>query len=162
MKRKIYDRLLLRKNTPFQHYNNVLWSNDRFGIIITNMKQIIISSLLLLAVSMAVEAQSINYIEQTDSWIYVYDDANKKLCTKYVGNTGEVVGWGDDYWVSRYGNWYYLWTAKGTKYKSIYAPNIGDVVAVNSKTFVSRYKNNWLYTFDKNGKKISSKYSSKK
>lgn len=125
------------------------------------MKHILLT-FIFASLGLVAGAQDISYIEQTDSWIYVYDDANRKLCSKYVGSSGQVVGWGSDYWVSRCGDWYYLWTAKGTKYKSLYAPNIGDIVAVNSKTFVSRYNKQWLYTFDKNGKKIATKYSPKK
>lgn len=126
------------------------------------MRHRFLLTFIFAGLSLAMKAQTINYVEQNGSWIYVYDDSNHKLCTKYVGNSGSVVGWGGDYWISRCGDWYYLWTAKGTKYKSLYAPNIGDIVGVSSKTFVSRYNKQWLYTFDKNGKKIATKYSPKK
>lgn len=118
--------------------------------------------LFLSTTGLGARAQTINYIEQTGSWLYVYDSAGKKLCTKYAENTGEVVGWGGTYWISRRGDWYYLWTAKGQKYKTLYAPNIGKVMAVNNNTFVSRYNKQWLYTFDKNGKKLRTKYSPQK
>ena len=103
--------------------------------------------------------KTISNIEQTDSWVYVYDQNGQKMYGKYIDNTGDVVGWSAAFWISRYGNWYYLWTASGTKYKTLYVPNVGVIIGVSGNTFTSRYNKVWIYTFDKNGKKLQTRYS---
>jgi hypothetical protein len=103
--------------------------------------------------------KTISDVEQTGSWIHVYDQNGQRMYSKCVDNTGDVVGWSATFWISHHCNWYYLWTASGTNYKTLYAPHIGVIIGVSGDTFTSRYNKVWIYTFDKNGKKLQTRYS---
>lgn len=54
------------------------------------------------------------------------------------------------------GGWVNLYDAEGKKYKDINANIIGTVLSVTGDTFTSR-NGSWIITWDKNGKKVSSR-----
>lgn len=112
---------------------------------------------LLFSLATNAQEKTISNIEQTETWIYVYDQKGKKVYTKSVSEAGDVIGWSATLWISRHNGWYYLWNADGRRYKTLNVNNIGNIIAVSGNTFTSNYKNLWIYTFDKNGKRINTR-----
>ena len=53
---------------------------------------------------------------------------------------------------------YYTCTAKGKKLHTFSVSNVGEVLSATGDTFTSR-KGSWIYTWDKNGKKLATRYS---
>lgn len=113
-------------------------------------------ALALFGLTMVSRAHRISSIEQSGSWIYMYDEAGKKYKTLSASSVGEVVGYSSTFFVSRSGSWIYLWDADGKKYKTISASTIGEVLSVTGDTFTSR-NGSWIYTWDRNGKKINTR-----
>lgn len=54
------------------------------------------------------------------------------------------------------GGWIQLYDAEGKKYKDLNANTIGEILSVSGETFTSR-SGAWIITWDRNGKKISSR-----
>jgi hypothetical protein len=54
------------------------------------------------------------------------------------------------------GGWVNLYDESGKKYKSLNANTTGDVLSVTGDTFTSR-NGSWIITWDKDGKKVSSR-----
>jgi len=122
------------------------------------MKKSLFIALLFCCMTMHAQNKidAISNIEQTASWVIVYNQNGKRAYTKGKGSVGEVVGWSSTFWVSKKGSWYYLWSVDGKKYKSMTANNIGTVISVAGDTFTAK-KGRWIYTYDKNGRKIQSR-----
>lgn len=127
------------------------------------MKKLLLFATLLLSLPAAEnvcaqEAAAISDIEQTKSWIYVYDAQGHKLCTRSVRSTGDVVAWTYTFFITRSlnGMWYYLYTPDGKRYKALSASSIGKVISASGATFTTR-KGNWMYTYDRSGKRINSR-----
>ena len=118
----------------------------------------LLTTLLLLFVVMAMNAQSISYIETTKSWYYIYDQDGKKIKALST-NIGELQGFSATFFVVKSGSWYYLYDAKGNKTKALSTYTVGDVLSVAGDTFTSRV-GSWIYTWDKEGKKISTRAAS--
>ena len=116
------------------------------------MNKILVALLLSMSVSLAATAQKIAYVKSTSAWYYAYDADGKKLATLST-NVGELVGYCSSFMVVKTSAWYYLYNAKGKKYKSLSLSYVGEVVAVSADTFTSRL-GDWIYTWDKDGKKI--------
>lgn len=127
------------------------------------MKKLLLFATVLLSLLAAgnvnaQESAAISDIEQTKNWIYVYDSQGHKLCTRSVSSTGTVVAWTYTFFITRSlnGTWYYLYTPDGKKYKSLSSSSIGKVIGASGTTFTTR-KGNWIYTYDRSGKCISSR-----
>ena len=115
-------------------------------------------TILLLMVTLAVQAQrqQISYIEETKNWYYVYDEQGKRIGGLSRSSVGELKGWGSDFFVAKYYSFYRIYDAKGKVLKAMNASDVGDIVGVSGNTITSR-KGNWIYTWSKEGKKISAK-----
>lgn len=115
--------------------------------------------LLLIFISMfgfSSKAEQISNVENTGSWIYIYNAQGKKYKTLSASAVGTVVGFSATFFVSQNGSWVYLWDAEGRKYKTLSKSMVGDVIGVAGDTFTSR-NGGWIYTWDKNGKKIKTR-----
>lgn len=120
-------------------------------------KAFFIMVMLLLAVVM--KAQSISHIETTKSWYYIYDQDGKK--TKALStNIGELQGFSASFFVVKSGVWYYIYDATGKKTKALSESTVGKVLSVTGETFTSQL-GSWIYTWSKEGKKISTRTASR-
>ena len=119
------------------------------------MKRILMILTMLMAITTAMQAQKISYIETTRSWYYVYDDAGKKVYT-FSTTQGEVVAYSESFYIVKHGSWYYTYTAKGKRLHTFSVSSVGDVLAATGDSFTSR-KGSWIYTWDKNGKKLATR-----
>lgn len=121
------------------------------------MKKLILS--LLLAFSFGImSAEQISSIDQTGSWVYLYNAKGSKYKTLSTSSVGTVVGYSSSFFVSvsQSGSWIYLYDADGKRYQTLSQSSVGDVIGVAGDTFTSR-KGGWIYTWDKNGKKINTR-----
>ena len=53
-------------------------------------------------------------------------------------------------------NWYYIYDANGIKTKTLSESIVGKVLSVSGETFTSQL-GSWIYTWSKEGKKISTR-----
>jgi hypothetical protein len=118
------------------------------------MKKFLTTLLLLFAV-MTLQAQSISHIETTRSWYYIYDQNGKKTKTLST-NIGELQGFSASFFIVKSSAWYYIYDAKGNKTKTLSTSSVGEVLSVAGDTFTSRL-GSWVYTWSKDGKKISTR-----
>lgn len=126
-----------------------------YKLLMLKRKFISVAMLLMIAAVSAL-ASGISSIERSGSWYYIYDDNGKKTKTLSVSSTGEVLGWGADYFVAQNGSWINLYDDNGRKYKTLSTSSIGRVQSVSATTFTTR-SGNWIYTFDRSGKKVSTR-----
>lgn len=120
------------------------------------MKKILLTFILLLNFSVPLFAEVLSNVEDTGSWIYLYNNKGKKYKTLSKSSTGEILGYSSTFFVTQNGSWIYLYDADGKKYKTMSASTVGRVIGVAGNTFTSR-NGNWIYTWDSNGKKISTR-----
>ena len=118
------------------------------------MKKIMFAALMAIAFLTAA-ARPISYIEQTPSWIYLYDENGKKF-QSLSSSIGLVVGYSSEIFVVVSHNWVYVYNSEGKKITSLSASSVGEVLGVTGNTFTSR-NGNWIYTWDKSGKKINTR-----
>ena len=116
-------------------------------------------TILFLILALAAKAQQISYIEETRSWYYVYDDKGKKIGGLSRSSIGELKGWGSDFLVAKYYSFYRIYDAKGKVLKVMNVSDVGEIVGVSGNTFTSR-RGSWIFTWNKEGKKISSRTAS--
>jgi len=98
----------------------------------------------------------IGYVEQTSSWVYLYDGQGRRYKTLSASSTGDVIGYSATFFISQKGSWIYLFDADGKRYKTLAASSVGEIVGVSAEGFVSR-KGSWIYTFDRWGKRLNSR-----
>jgi len=115
----------------------------------------LLTALLLMYAVMTLQAQSISHIETTRSWYYIYDQNGKKIKTLST-NIGELQGFSASFSIVKSSAWYYIYDAKGNKTKTLSTSSVGEVLSVTGDTFTSRL-GSWVYTWSKEGKKISTR-----
>ena len=120
------------------------------------MRKWLIVLMTLLAVSVQAQRQKISYIEETKNWYYIYDEAGKKIGGLSRSSVGEVKGWGNDFFVAKYYSFYRIYNAKGKVLKAMNVSDVGEIVGVSGNTITSR-RGSWIITWDKDGKKVSSR-----
>ena len=112
--------------------------------------------LMMMAVGMPMVAQSIGFIETTKAWYYIYDQSGKKIRTLSTSQ-GELKGYTSTFYIIKQGTAYYItYDAKGKRLHTFGAGTVGEVLGAAGDTFTSR-NGVWLYTWSKDGKKISTK-----
>lgn len=92
-------------------------------------------------------------VEQSGSWVYIYDLKGERIKTLSTNQVGIVQGFASDYFVSKYANWIYLYDVEGRRYKTLTASQVGDIISVSEDCFMSRFGTN-IYTYDKKGTRI--------
>ena len=123
------------------------------------MKKLLLLTIVLLLSAASLQAQNISYIETTKSWYYIYDQDGNKIKTLSI-NIGELQGFSSTFFVVKNGSWYYLYDNKCNKTKTLSVSYVGTVLSVAGDTFTSRL-GSWIYTWNKEGKKISTKAAKK-
>lgn len=104
-------------------------------------------------------AEQIASIEQTGSWVNLYNSKGRQYKSISTSTVGTVVGYSATFFVSENGSWIYLWDSDGKRYKTLSKSTVGDVIGVAGDTFTSR-SGSWIYTWDKSGKKIGTRHAS--
>lgn len=117
---------------------------------------VIIASLLIFT---GLKAQNISYIETTKSWYNIFDQKGKKIKTLSV-SVGELQGYGATFFIVRNHSWYNIYDAKGKKTKTMSVSTVGKILSVSGDTFTSQ-SGSWIYTWSKDGKKISTRAAKK-
>ena len=128
------------------------------------MRKLLIIMALLFSV-VGIKAQSISHIETTKNWYYIYDQDGKKIKTLST-TIGELQGFSASFFVVKSGSsqaertsssaWYYIYDANGKKTKTLSESTVGKVMSVSGDTFTSQV-GSWIYTWSKEGKKISTR-----
>ena len=123
------------------------------------MKRTILFSILLtmvLSLSAQKPAKMISYIEQTRSWYYIYDQDGKRV-RGISSSQGELAGYGATFYILKQGtSFYVIYDIQGHRIASLSVSNVGEIMSVSGETFTSR-KGNWIYTWSREGKKLSSR-----
>ena len=120
------------------------------------MKKLFIILTLLLTFAVRVQCQQISYIEESKNWYYLYDEKGKKIGGISRSSVGELKGWGCDFFVTKCYSFYRIYDAKGKKLLSMNVSDVGEIVGVAGSTITSR-KGDWIFTWGKDGKKISAR-----
>ena len=119
------------------------------------MKKLVLSFVLLLSV-VNLQAQSISHIETTKNWYYIYDQYGKKIKTLSTGQ-GELKGYSSTFYIIKQGSAFYVtYDVNGKRLHTFGAASVGEILAVSGDTFTSR-QGAWVYTWDKEGKKINTR-----
>lgn len=119
------------------------------------MKKLLVIVALLLSVA-GLKAQSISHIETTKNWYYIYDQDGKKIKTISTSQ-GELKGYSSTFYIIKQGTAFYVtYDVKGKRLHTWGASSVGEILSVAGDTFTSR-QGAWIYTWDKNGKKINTR-----
>ncbi len=119
------------------------------------MKKLLLSIVLLLS-GLSIQAQSISHIETTKSWYYIYDQDGKKIKTLSTGQ-GELKGYSSTFYIIKQGSAFYVtYDVNGKRLHTFGVSGVGEILAVSGDTFTSRQAS-WIYTWSKDGKKISTR-----
>ena len=119
------------------------------------MKKLLLSIVLLLS-CLSIQAQSISHIETTKNWYYIYDQNGKKIKTLST-RQGELKGYSSTFYIIKQGSAFYVtYDVNGKRLHSFGVASVGEILAVSGDTFTSR-QGAWIYTWSKEGKKISTR-----
>lgn len=111
---------------------------------------------VLLMSAFSIKAQSISHIETTKNWYYIYDQNGRKIKT-FSTSQGELKGYSSTFYIIKQGSSFYItYDMKGNRLHTWGASSVGEVLGVAGDTFTSR-QGSWVYTWSKNGKKISTR-----
>ncbi len=119
------------------------------------MKKAFITLALLIS-ALGLKAQNISHIETTKAWYYIYDENGKKIKTISTSQ-GELKGYSSSFYIMKQSNAFYItYDVSGRRLHTFGAQSVGEVLACSGDTFVSR-NGTWIYTWNKDGKKISTR-----
>lgn len=119
------------------------------------MRKLLVIMALLLSVT-GLKAQSISHIETTKNWYYIYDQDGKKIKTLSTSQ-GELKGYSSSFYIIKQGSAFYItYDVNGKRLHTFGASSVGEIIGVAGDTFTSR-QGVWVYTWDKEGKKISTR-----
>ena len=119
------------------------------------MKLLITLSLMWFSIA-NLQAQSISHIETTKNWYYIYDQNGKKIKTLSTSQ-GELKGYSSTFYIIKQGSAFYItYDVNGKRLHTFGTSSVGEILGVAGDTFTSR-QGVWIYTWDKNGKKISTR-----
>lgn len=93
------------------------------------MKRTIIA-LVLAAAALTAAARTISYIENTGSWIYLYDENERRYKTLSPSTLGEIKGYSSEIFVAVNGSWLRVYDAEGKCLATLSASNAGEVIGV--------------------------------
>lgn len=119
------------------------------------MKLLITLSLMWFSIA-NLQAQSISHIETTKNWYYIYDQNGKKIKSLSTSQ-GELKGYSSTFYIIKQGSAFYItYDVNGKRLHTWGVSSVGEILGVAGDTFTSR-QGVWIYTWDKNGKKISTR-----
>ena len=119
------------------------------------MKKILFYLLLAVA-SLPVMADQIASLEQTASWVNLYNAQGRKYKSLSTSSVGRVVGYSSSIFISETQSWIYIYDSDGRKIKTMSRSTVGDIIGVAGDTFTSR-SGSWIYTWSKDGRKIGTR-----
>ena len=123
------------------------------------MKLLITLSLMWFSIA-NLQAQSISHIETTKNWSYIYDQNGKKIKTLSTSQ-GELKGYSSTFYIIKQGTAFYItYDVNGKRLHTFAAGSVGEIVGVAGDTFTSK-NGVWIYTWSKEGKKISTRAAKK-
>ena len=118
--------------------------------------KVVFSIIVLLFSVMGVRGQSISHIETTKNWYYIYDQNGKKIKALSTSQ-GELKGYSSTFYIIKQGSSFYItYDVKGKRLHTWGASSVGEIQGVAGDTFTSR-NGAWIYTWSKDGKKISTR-----
>lgn len=112
------------------------------------------ASLFPALIAQDVSLQTIGNIEKRGVWYDIYNEQGEKMKT-IQANIGELVGFGEQFFIVKHGYWYDLYDITAKKYKTLQT-SIGEIVSVASNSFIV-LNGIWLHTYNSEGKKISTR-----
>ena len=119
------------------------------------MKLLITLSLMWFSIA-NLQAQSISHIETTKSWYYIYDQDGKKIKTLSTSQ-GELKGYSSSFYIIKQGSAFYItYDVNGKRLHTFGVGSVGEILSVSGDTFTRR-NGAWIYTWRKEGKKISTR-----
>jgi len=102
------------------------------------------------------DAQRISHIETTKNWYYIYDQNGQKIRTLSTSQ-GELKGYSSTFYIIKQGTAFYItYDVSGKRLHTFGASSVGEILGVAGDTFTSRM-GVWIYTWSKDGKKISTR-----
>ena len=112
--------------------------------------------LIMLALSLSIQAQSISYIETTKGWYYIYDQSGMRIKT-ISSSLGELAGYSSNFYIIKLISVFYVtYDAAGKHLHTFSTNSVGEILNATGDTFTSR-NGLWIYTWSKDGKKISTR-----
>ncbi len=119
------------------------------------MKKLLLFIIIMLSVA-TLQAQSISSIETTRSWYYIYDQNGKKIKTISTSQ-GELKGYSSTFYILKQGSGFYVtYDVTGKRLHAFGVSSVGEVLGASGDTFTSKH-GSWIYTWSKDGKKISTR-----
>ncbi len=115
----------------------------------------LLTILLFFCSALTLQAQSISHIETTKSWYYIYAQGGKKLMTVSTSQ-GELKGFSSSFYILQKGSFYITYDVRGKKIHTFSVSSVGNILGVTGDTFTS-CKGAWIYTWSKDGKKLSTR-----
>lgn len=101
-------------------------------------------------------AQTISHIEETRAWYYIYDQDGNKIKTISTSQ-GTIVAYSASFYILRQGTAFYVINdVKGKRLACLSVSYVGEILSASGDTFTSR-NGAWIYTWDKNGKKVNTR-----
>ena len=122
---------------------------------VIQMKKLLLFIILLSSIA-NLQAQSISHIETTKNWYYIYDQNGKKIKTLSTSQ-GELKGYSSTFYIIKQGTAFYItYDVNGKRLHTFGAGSVGEILGVAGDTFTSK-NGAWIYTWSKEGKKISTR-----
>lgn len=140
--------------TLYRHHQNN--SKPKQFKPMNRIRKLLVLVVLFMSLSSRLLAQSISYVETTRSWHYIYDEKGKKIHAVSTSE-GSLAAYGSSFYVLCRDSFYRIYDPKGRKLGSLSRNVAGEVVGGAGNTFTSR-KGGWLYTWSREGKKLSARW----
>ena len=116
----------------------------------------ILGILIMLTLSLSIQAQSISYIETTKGWYHISDQSGKRIIT-ISSSQGELAGYSSNFYIIKLISGFYVtFDATGKRLHTFSTNSVGEILNSTGDTFTSR-NGSWIYTWSKDGKKISTR-----
>lgn len=100
--------------------------------------------------------RSISNVEKDGVWYRFYDETGKKYNSQSSSVLGELKGWNENLDIFQNGAFFYVYDPDLKKLLTCAVATYGDVIAASGDTFTTQ-RDNWIYTYGKNGKKLNSR-----
>ena len=102
--------------------------------------------LIMLALSLSIQAQSISYIETTKGWYYIYDQSGKRIKT-ISSSLGQLGGYSSNFYIIKHNSGFYVtYDATGKRLHTFSTNSVGEILNATGDTFTSR-NGLWIYTW---------------
>lgn len=95
-------------------------------------------------------------IQESNSWIYLYNSNGHRYKTLSASTVGNLVGFCESYFISKNGSWYYFFDDRGNRFLTKSVSEIGEIQSITNNSFVSK-KDSWIYTWDKKGNRTGTR-----